>query len=171
MLFTTAQQRRERLDICMQCPIYVANTYSCGTFGHLFQDKVTLDGVTFKPCGCNLRAKASLKHADCPAGKWPVIISKKDLAVMEDIAKRVTKQRFIVKEDRDRLNEIFSSYDPTFRLFNCSSCGGEIFNVLNQLLTDIQSGVVEVQDNPPSHPPLNPSDVPARIKRNRKKNG
>ena len=172
MLFTTAQQRKERLDICMACPVYVSSTGSCGKFMDLFQDLVTLDGVTFKPCGCHLRSKASLKHFDCPAGKWPTIFSKKQLSILKDIADRVTKQRFIVKEDRDTLNDIFQTQDPHFKGFSCSSCGGEVFTVLDQLLKDMNNGTV-VQDNPSSHPSSDPSsipsDIPARIKRSRKK--
>lgn len=172
MLFTTAQQRKERLDICMACPVYVSSTGSCGKFMDLFQDHVTIDGVTFKPCGCHLRSKASLKHFDCPAGKWPTIFSKKQLSILKDIADRVTKQRFIVKEDRDTLNEIFQTQDPHFKGFSCSSCGGEVFTVLDQLLKDMNNGTV-VQDNPSSNPSSDPSsipsDIPARIKRSRKK--
>jgi hypothetical protein len=164
MLFTTAQQRKERLDICMACPVYVAKSSSCGKFMDLFQDLVTIDGVTFKPCGCHLRAKASLKHFDCPAGKWPTIFSKKQLSILKDIAERATKQKFIVKEDRDMLNQIFQTEDPNFRGFSCSSCGSQIFSTLDQLLQDMHNGTVVV-DIPPS----NPSDIPARIKRSRKK--
>jgi hypothetical protein len=77
------------------------------------------------------------------------------------IAERATKQKFLVKEDRDMLNEIFHTQDPTFRAFSCSSCGGEIFNLLNQLLVDMNNGtIVEASST---------SDVPARIKRSRKK--
>jgi hypothetical protein len=130
----------------------------------LFQDPVTIDGVTFKPCGCHLRSKASLKHFDCPAGKWPTIFSKKQLAILKDIAERATKQKFLVKEDREMLTDIFHTQDPNFRAFSCSSCGGEIFNLLNQLIIDMNNGTI-VEDIPPSKP----SDVPARIKRSRKK--
>ena len=166
MLFTTAQQRKERLDICMACPVYVAKSTSCGKFMDLFQDLVTIDGVTFKPCGCHLRAKASLKHFDCPAGKWPTIFSKKQLSILKDIAERATKQKFIVKEDRDVLNEIFHTQDPHFRGFSCSSCGGEVFTTLDQLLKDMNNGTVVLADIPTA-----PEDVPARIKRSRKKKG
>lgn len=164
MLFTTAQQRKERLDICFQCPVYVSQTGSCGKFMDLFQDHVTLDGITFKPCGCHLRSKASLKHFDCPANKWPTIFSKKQLSILKDIAERATKQKFLVKEDRDMLTSIFQTQDTNFRGFSCTSCGGEVFNALNQLLTDMNNGTIITQDISSSIP----SDVPARIKRSRK---
>lgn len=161
MLFTTAQQRKERLETCFNCPVYVSKTGSCGTFLDPFQAAVTIDGVTFKPCGCHLRSKASLKHFDCPAGKWATIFSKKQLAILKDIAERGTKQKFLVKEDKDMLHEIFQTQDPSFRTFSCSSCGGEIFNLLNQLLIDMDNGTIVTQDIP--------SDIPARVKRSRKK--
>ena len=164
MLFTTAAQRKERLDTCFACPVYVSSSGSCGKFMDLFQDQVTLDGVTFKPCGCHLRSKASLKHFDCPAGKWSPIFNKKQLSILKDIAERATKQKFIVKEDRDMLNQIFQTEDPNFRGFSCSSCGSQIFSTLDQLLQDMHNGTVVV-DIPPS----NLSDIPARIKRSRKK--
>lgn len=164
MLFTTAQQRKERLDICMACPVYVSSSGSCGKFMDLFQDPVTIDGVTFKPCGCHLRSKASLKHFDCPAGKWPTIFSKKQLSILKDIAERATRQKFIVKEDRDMLNDIFQTQDPNFRGFSCSSCGAEIFRTLDQLLQDMNNGTIVVADSSDI-----PSDIPARIKRSRKK--
>jgi len=170
MLFTTAQQRKERLDICMACPVYVSSTGSCGKFMDLFQDNVTIDGVTFKPCGCHLRSKASLKHFDCPANKWPMIFTKKQLSILKDIAERVTKQKFIVKEDRDVLNEIFHTQDPHFRGFSCNSCGNEVFTTLDQLLKDMNNGTI-LQADPPTDPSSTPSDVPARIKRSRKKKG
>ena len=144
----------------MACQVYVSSTGSCGKFMDLFQDPVTIDGVTFKPCGCHLRSKASLKHFDCPAGKWPTIFSKKQLSILKDIAERATKQKFIVKEDRDMLNEIFQTEDPNFRGFSCSSCGSQIFTTLDQLLQDMNNGTVVID---------NPSDIPARIKRSRKK--
>ena len=170
MLFTTAQQRKERLDICMACPVYVSSTGSCGKFMDLFQDNVTIDGVTFKPCGCHLRSKASLKHFDCPANKWPIIFTKKQLSILKDIAERATKQKFIVKEDRDMLSEIFHTQDPHFRGFSCSSCGSQVFTTLDQLLKDMNNGTV-LQADPPTDPSSTPEDVPARIKRNRKKKG
>ena len=163
MLFTTAQQRKDRLDICLQCPIYVARTYSCGQFGNIFQDPVTVKGRTFKPCGCNVRGKASLKWFDCPGEFWDKIFSNKQLKLIKDIAHRVTTQRFIVKEDRDMLTEIFQTQDPNFRGFSCTTCGNEIFNQLQSILSDISDGVIEIKDEAPV------SDVPARIKRSRKK--
>jgi hypothetical protein len=150
----------------MACPVYVSSTGSCGKFMDLFQDHVTIDGVTFKPCGCHLRSKASLKHFDCPANKWPMIFTKKQLSILKDIAERVTKQKFIVKEDRDMLSEIFHTQDPHFRGFSCNSCGSEVFTTLDQLLKDMNNGTV-IQADPSS----TPEDVPARIKRSRKKKG
>jgi hypothetical protein len=99
-----------------------------------------------------------------------MIFTKKQLSILKDIAERVTKQKFIVKEDRDTLSEIFHTQDPHFRGFSCSSCGGEVFTTLDQLLKDMNNGTV-IQAHAPTNPSSTPEDVPARIKRSRKKKG
>jgi len=41
-----------RLDTCAGCPRLFAATFTC------------------KECGCFMKVKARLSHAECPLGKW-----------------------------------------------------------------------------------------------------
>lgn len=41
-----------RYDICKACPMLISATKQC------------------KECGCFMKAKVTLEHAECPIGKW-----------------------------------------------------------------------------------------------------
>lgn len=43
---------KARFDICQACPEFVNLTTQC------------------KQCGCVMKMKTQLKHAECPLGKW-----------------------------------------------------------------------------------------------------
>lgn len=73
-----------RLAICIECPAYNATTRTCGTPLNKLNplaNTMTIDGVTFKPCGCFLDIKTKMTLSDCPAGKWEKIV---DQSIMED---------------------------------------------------------------------------------------
>ena len=165
MLFTTATERRARIDICQACPVYNSSTISCGmplNTLNPFAKTVELDGVTFKPCGCFIRAKASLTLADCPAKRWPTLITDQQKAQIKELALKATQQRFIIKEDRELLNDLLKAINPDYRGLQCSTCGDEVYKNLQNILSDMDMGEVL-----PSQPKAD--DVPARIKRTRKK--
>jgi hypothetical protein len=48
----TEEETQERLNICRSCSEFFKPTQQC------------------KRCGCIMPAKASLKRANCPLGKW-----------------------------------------------------------------------------------------------------
>jgi hypothetical protein len=168
MLLTNATQRIERIEICKLCPVYNQSTTSCGTFLNKlnpFNEPVELDGVTFRPCGCNIRAKASLKISQCPAGRWPVILSEKDRAKLLDIIEIAEKTRTMHKADIDMVNEILQKIDPNYKLtIGCSDCVARDYHYIKEALT---FGTIIQQ----------PSKLPSRIVRaqksvvNKKKKG
>jgi Family of unknown function (DUF6171) len=41
-----------RMSICHECPFFISFTTQC------------------KKCGCFMKAKTTLKNAECPMGKW-----------------------------------------------------------------------------------------------------
>ncbi len=139
MLLTNAQQRQQRIEICKACPIYNATTTSCGPFLNKlnpFNEPVEIDGVTFRPCGCNIRAKASLKISHCPGGRWPIILSKKDRARLLDIIAIADKTKQMQKEDIDHVNEILQQIDPNYRMnIRCGDCVARDFHYIKDALT------------------------------------
>ena len=139
MLLTNSEQRTARIDICKACPVYNATTTSCGPFLNKmnpFNQPTELDGVTFRPCGCNIRAKASLKISQCPAGRWPVILSAKDRAKLLDIIAAAEKSAQMQKSDVDMVNEILQQIDPNYRMnIKCGSCVATDFKYLKDALS------------------------------------
>jgi len=48
--------KQERLNICKSCDRYIHATTQC------------------KECGCIMKMKTSIPHANCPLGKWSAVI-------------------------------------------------------------------------------------------------
>jgi len=126
MLFVNGTQRKERIEICKNCPVYVATTGSCGQPLHRIvnptAEPVTLDGVTFKPCGCFISAKATLKISDCPAGRWPKIVSVETRKKIAEVIQRYETNKFINVEDRKYLTELLRDLDPRYTPSSCPAC-------------------------------------------------
>lgn len=54
------EQHEERYDICKRCPHFISVTTTC------------------TKCGCFMAAKTYLATAECPVGKWGVILLVED---------------------------------------------------------------------------------------------
>lgn len=69
---TTEDRKAFRMDVCATCPAFHPSTQSCGRFilDAISPIPVVIDGEEVTPCGCSLLIKASMKWAECPAGKW-----------------------------------------------------------------------------------------------------
>jgi hypothetical protein len=69
----------QRLEICKACPVFNERYKTCGPPTNAinpFKKPHVLDGITFKPCGCPVDHLASYAVTDCPAKKWPTIITQ-----------------------------------------------------------------------------------------------
>lgn len=126
MFFVNGDQRKERLAICKACPVYNAVTGSCGTPLHRivnpFQAPVTIEGRTFNPCGCFISAKATLKISQCPAGKWPDLISSETRKRIKVLLDSYQVNRRINVEERKQLTELLQTIDPYYKPTNCAEC-------------------------------------------------
>jgi hypothetical protein len=97
-----------RMAICRECPVYNSTTRTCGTpLNKLnpFATPVTLDGVTFKPCGCFLDLKTKMTFQDCPAGKWPVVVDAEKKAQAKELVQSVKATNTLTDPQRRLLAE------------------------------------------------------------------
>jgi hypothetical protein len=97
-----------RMAICKECPVYNSTTRTCGTpLNKLnpFAQPVTLDGVTFKPCGCFLDLKTKMTFQDCPAGKWPIVVDSEKKKQAKELVQSVKATNVLTDPQRRLLAE------------------------------------------------------------------
>jgi len=97
-----------RMSICRECPVYNSTYRTCGTpLNKLnpFAQPVTLDGVTFKPCGCFLDFKTKMTFQDCPGGRWPVVVDAEKKAQAKELVRSVKETNLLTDPQRRLLAE------------------------------------------------------------------
>ena len=97
-----------RMTICRECPVYNSTTRTCGTpLNKLnpFAQPVTLDGVTFKPCGCFLDLKTKMTFQDCPGGRWPIVVDSEKKAQAKELVQSVKATNVLSDSQRKLLAE------------------------------------------------------------------
>lgn len=67
-------RQETRLSICASCLAYREKTESCGRLilDAIKPQPIFIDGEEVTPCGCYLPMKVKVKHATCPARRWPI---------------------------------------------------------------------------------------------------
>jgi hypothetical protein len=137
-----------RLDICKACPVFNEKFATCGPPTNAinpFKKRHTLDGVTFKPCGCPVAHLASYAVQDCPGKRWPKINAEKwkpeAMKFLQELKERGEKQyntRMSAKEVSqvfELRKELLGKRDnKTFT--NCGSCMKDLINTLTIFLAN-----------------------------------
>lgn len=84
-----------RIKVCSTCEVFNPRYKTCGPPTNAinpFKKPHTLDGITFKPCGCPVDHLASYAVTDCPAKRWPTLAENEwkvpTLQQIRDIRKR-----------------------------------------------------------------------------------
>ena len=131
-----------RLNICKACPVFNERYKTCGPPTNAinpFKKPHTLDGVTFKPCGCPIDHLASYAVTTCPAKKWPVI-SKQDWQkpTLEQI-RAIKKRGRLEPGEMQHLFKLRKEYlgirdGKSFT--SCTPCMNKILNQLEQSLEE-----------------------------------
>ena len=146
-LFTSEEQKQERLAKCRECKFYVESTKSCGTFlGKKLAklkggDLVEIEGRKKKVrlCGCYLPAKANLKMSSCPLPKpykrWDSTITKKDLRYIKKMLGNESPTKEWMQEMFLTYNKTFTRQEPSNSL-TCGSCIARMINQLKELVND-----------------------------------
>jgi hypothetical protein len=130
-----------RMAICRECPVYNSTTRTCGTpLNKLnpFAQPVTLDGVTFKPCGCFLDLKTKMTFQDCPAGKWPIVVDAEKKAQAKELVQSVKATNTLTDPQRRLLAEFDEMMKGSKgKVSSCVPCVKKMVDDLhNQLKTE-----------------------------------
>ena len=151
MINKIIQMANERMHICIECPVYNSTTRTCGMpLNKLnpFSKPVTLDGVTFKPCGCFLDLKTKMSFADCPAGKWPKIVDAELVEQAKALIEEVKRTNVLSDSNRKLLTQLDSIMKGTnTKVSSCIPCVNKIIDELHNQLK--REEVLLTEEQPP----------------------
>lgn len=143
-LIASKEVRRDRLAICEACPVFVSSTRSCGTLvkDAIVKKHVTLNGVTFNPCGCQMDTKVTFTTSHCPAGKWSGKLS---------LAQKVELKSYLEKAGTTfNVTELFKWADMATGIKNqrttCPPCVETVRNDLWNMVKDIEKELPLVKE-------------------------
>ncbi len=128
MIWSTRQERTERLDICKACEHYKEETRSCGTL--LTGDLVDVGKKRkVRTCGCVMPLKVKFKLSSCPLNKWqPSAKASKELRELFEKYKnegRIPTE--VVQEITNLYNETF---EANKKVTNCGACFRDLMKEL-----------------------------------------
>ena len=131
-----------RVKICSSCPVFNVRYKTCGPPTNAinpFKQPHTLDGVTFKPCGCPVDHLASYAATDCPAKKWPILNEKEwKMPTLEHI-REIKKRGRLQDGEMAKLFKLRREYlgikDGKSRT-SCTPCMNDLINRLERSLEE-----------------------------------
>jgi hypothetical protein len=132
----------ERIRICKACPIFNEKYKTCGPPTNAinpFKKPTTLDGITFKPCGCPIDHLASYEVTSCPAKKWPTINQQDwQQPTLEEI--RAIRKRGIVQSGEMshlfKLRKEYLGIKDNKSFTTCTPCMNELLDRLERHLVE-----------------------------------
>lgn len=132
------QMANERMHICIECPVYNSTTRTCGMpLNKLnpFAQPVTLNGVTFKPCGCFLDLKTKMTFMNCPAKKWPQVVDPELVEQARQLVEEVKRTNVLSDSNRKLLTQLDTIMKGTnTKTSSCVPCVNKIIDELNNQL-------------------------------------
>lgn len=128
----------ERITTCRSCPVFVDITQSCGVYGIAkliapLRKKEVHNGRVFVPCGCHMPTKAHFTMFDCPAGKWPEVISKSIIQDLKALVRRIKMTNSANIDDRKQLQDLYISATGEQVDLVGTACGECINRVLRNI--------------------------------------
>jgi len=140
----------KRMAICNECPAFNSTARTCGTPLNKLNplgNTMTIDGVTFKPCGCFLDVKTKMTLSDCPAGKWEKVIDGSLLDDAKTLLFNAKSKGAIEFKDRQLLAELKSLMTGRpEKVTGCVSCVNQTLAELNKQLK--REEVLQIKEQP-----------------------
>ena len=128
----------KRMATCIECPAYNATTRTCGTPLNKLNplgETMTIDGVTFKPCGCFLDVKTKMTLSDCPAGRWEKVVDGSLIQDAQTLLFNAKKNGALNNDERTmlaRLKSLMTGRNE--KVTSCVTCVNQTIAELNKQL-------------------------------------
>jgi hypothetical protein len=147
------EMANKRMATCIECPAYNATTRTCGTPLNKLNplgETMTIEGVTFKPCGCFLDIKTKMTLSDCPANRWEKVVDGSLMQDAQTLLFNAKKNGALNNDERTllaRLKSLMTGKNE--KVTSCVSCVNQTIAELNkQLKREEVLQVDEVQPTP-----------------------
>jgi hypothetical protein len=148
------EMANKRMATCIECPAYNATARTCGTPLNKLNplgETMTIDGVTFKPCGCFLDIKTRMTLSDCPAGRWEKVVDPsviQDAKTLLQTAKERGALEFKERQLLANLNSLMTGKNE--KVTSCVSCVNQTIAELNKQLK--REEVLQIEEEQPIQP-------------------
>jgi len=132
------EMANKRMATCIECPAYNATTRTCGTPLNKLNplgETMTIDGVTFKPCGCFLDVKTKMTLSDCPAGRWEKVVDGSLIQDAQTLLFNAKKNGALNNDERTmlaRLKSLMTGRNE--KVTSCVTCVNQTIAELNKQL-------------------------------------
>lgn len=147
------EMANKRMATCIECPAYNATTRTCGTPLNKLNplgETMTIDGVTFKPCGCFLDIKTKMTLSDCPANRWEKVVDGSLMQDAQTLLFNAKKNGALNNDERTllaRLKSLMTGKNE--KVTSCVSCVNQTIAELNKQLKREEVLQIEVEQPTP----------------------
>lgn len=135
---TILEMAAKRMATCIECPAYNATTRTCGTPLNKLNplaDTMTIEGVTFKPCGCFLDVKTKMTLSDCPANRWEKVVDGSLIQDAQTLLFNARKNGALNSDERTTLARLKSLMTGrSEKVTSCVTCVNQTIAELNKQL-------------------------------------
>ena len=144
----------KRMATCIECPAYNATTRTCGTPLNKLNplaETMTIDGVTFKPCGCFLDVKTKMTLSDCPANRWDKVVDGSLIQDAQTLLFNARKNGALNNDERTtlaRLKSLMTGRNE--KVTSCVTCVNQTIAELNKQLK--REEVLQIEEEQPITP-------------------
>lgn len=142
----------KRMEVCTSCPAFNSTVRTCGTPLNKLNplgETMTIDGVTFKPCGCFLDVKSKMTLSDCPAGRWEKVIEPSLIQDAKTLLFNAKTKGAIDNNERQLLAQLksYMTGRPE-KVTGCVSCVNQTIAELNRQLK--REEVLQIEEVQPT---------------------
>lgn len=132
------EMANKRMATCIECPAYHATTRTCGKPLNKLNplaETMTIEGVTFKPCGCFLDVKTKMTLSDCPANRWEKVVDGSLIQDAQTLLFNARKNGALNNDERTtlaRLKSLMTGRNE--KVTSCVTCVNQTIAELNKQL-------------------------------------
>ena len=137
---TNKEMYEYRKGVCNACPFFIPLTRSCGKPLSVFNPRnpfEEMNGVRFRPCGCDMEIKWRMSLQECPAGVWKAMADGNIIDQAKELIKAIKESGVVTGDQRKflgYLKGIINGDRKPVALRHCVGCVNKLVDELGHQL-------------------------------------